>query len=142
VATKADFNEQEWEALHKGATGAGLLVSVIDRDFTDSFGEASALAKYLAHQRTESPSTLVRDIAGVRSTGFGLRTSPQEVESETLEALRSAVATLAAKAPDELSAYREFVLGLATHVAEAKGGGISDAERAAIEKISAALDAT
>jgi hypothetical protein len=35
-----------WKALfEKGVTGAGMLVSVSDRDFTDSFGEASALAK-------------------------------------------------------------------------------------------------
>jgi hypothetical protein len=141
MATKADFDEQEWETIQKGVIGAGMLVSLSDRDFTDSFGEAGALAKYLGHQRTESPSTLVRDIAAVRSSGFGLRTSPQELESKTLEALRSATAALSAKAPDEVAAYRQLVLGVADAVAEAKGGGISDQERTAIEKITAALDA-
>ena len=48
MAGKADFSEDEWDALQKGVTGAGMLVSVADRDFTDSFGEASALAKQLA----------------------------------------------------------------------------------------------
>ena len=47
MATKADFTEDEWKTMQKGVTGAGMLVSVSDRDFTDSFGEASALAKYL-----------------------------------------------------------------------------------------------
>ena len=48
MATKADFTEDEWSTMQKGVTGAGLLVSVSDADFTDSFGEASTLAKYLA----------------------------------------------------------------------------------------------
>ena len=57
-----------------------------------------------------------------RGTGFGLTDSPQEVEAGTLEALRSSIATLGAKAPDEANAYRELVRGTATRVAEAKGG--------------------
>ena len=48
MATKADFTEEEWKTMQKGVTGAGMLVSVSDPDFTDSFGEASSLAKYLA----------------------------------------------------------------------------------------------
>jgi hypothetical protein len=39
-----------------------------------------------------------------------------------MEALRTSVATLTAKAPDELDAYRQLVLGLSQAVAEAKGG--------------------
>jgi len=108
VATKDMFTEDEWEALHKGATGAGLLVSVSDRDFTDSFGEASELAKRLRQEHED--------------------------------AIGSAMATLAAKAPEERDAYRQFVLDLANAVAGAKGG-VTPAETAAIEKITAALDA-
>ena len=36
MAQKTDFTEQEWDQLRKGATGAGLLVSVSDRSFFDS----------------------------------------------------------------------------------------------------------
>jgi hypothetical protein len=46
MATKPDFTEEEWKTLQKGVTGAGMLVSVGDVDFTDSFGEATKLAKY------------------------------------------------------------------------------------------------
>ena len=63
MATKAEFTEDEWKALQKGVTGAGTLVSVSDRDFTDSFGEASALAKHLGRARKTSASELVRDLA-------------------------------------------------------------------------------
>jgi tellurite resistance protein len=138
VATKSDFTEDEWKTLQKGVTGAGMLVSVSDRDFTDSFGEASALAKYLGGQRQSGATELVRELAAVKGTGFGLTDSPQEVETETLEALQTAKALLGAKAPEELGPYRELVLGTANHVAEAKGG-VSDVETATISKLEAAL---
>ena len=140
MATRSDFTEDEWEALQKGVTGAGMLVSVSDRDFTDAFGEASALAKALASQHAQSESQLVRDLAGMRGTGFGLSASPHEVETETLAALGTALATLAVKAPDETDAYRQLVLGVANAVAESKGG-VAPAETAALEKIRGALGA-
>ena len=94
MATKADFTEDEWKALQRGVTGAGALVSVSDRDFTDSFGEASALAKHLAEQQKTGATELMREIAHARGTGFGFTDSPQEVEAGTLEALRSSIGTL------------------------------------------------
>jgi hypothetical protein len=137
MAAKADFTEDEWKALQLGVTGSGMLVSTAHRDFTDSFGEASAIAGQLAAHR-ESSSELVRDLAGTHTTGFGLVASPTEVHQGTIAALQTAVATLEAKAPDELEAYRGFVLGVAHAVAEAKGG-IEEQETAAIEQITAAL---
>jgi hypothetical protein len=138
MAGKADFTEQEWETLHKGVTGAGLLVSVSDRGFFDSFKEVGALAKHLAGARKDSSSQLVRELAETRGTGFGVRSSPTEIESETLEALRASVATLKSKAPDEVEAYKSFVLDVAQSVAEAAEGG-SEAEGAVVEKIRSVL---
>ena len=138
MATKADFSEDEWKTMQKGITGAGTLVSVSDRDFTDTFGEASALAKYLGSQRESGASDLIRELAHAKGTGFGFTDSPQEVETETLAALRSSVATLAAKAPDEVETYRELVLGIGAFVAEAKGG-VTDVEAATIAKLEDAL---
>ena len=57
-----------------------------------------------------------------------------------MTALATAVATLTAKAPDELEAYRAFVLEVAHAVAEAKGG-VQEEETAAIAKITEALGA-
>jgi hypothetical protein len=139
VAVKADFTEDEWKALQKGITGAGMLVSLSDRDFTDSFGEVGALAKLLATQRESGASELVRELANVKGTGFGFRDSMTEVESETLDALRTSFDTLATKAPDEVENYRGLVLAVADAVGEAKGG-VSDEEAAALDKIRAAVD--
>ena len=139
MAGKADFTDDEWKELQQGVTGAGLLVSTAHRDFTDSFGEAKAVAKDLAAHR-QSESELVRELAATHSTGFGLVASPKEVEG-VLGSLGSAITLLEAKAPEEVEPYRAFVLDVATAAAEAKGG-VTDEESAAITKIKEALGAT
>jgi hypothetical protein len=138
MAKKADFTEQEWESLQKGVVGAGLLVSVSDRSFFDTFKEAGALSKHVAQAKQNSSSDLVRELADLHGTGFGLTASPDKVENETLEALRTAKATLESKAPDELESYRQFVVAVAQSVADAAGGGDA-AESGAIEKVRSAV---
>ena len=138
MASKADFTEQEWEQLRKGVTGAGLFVSLADRSFFDTFKEAGALAKHLGQARRGSESQLIRELAETRGSGFGLTAKPGEIESGTLESLRSAVATLEQKAPDEVDAYRSFVVEVAKSVAESAGGG-EQIEGEAIGKIEGAL---
>jgi hypothetical protein len=132
------WSESEIETLHRGATGAGLLVSVSDRGFFDTFKEAGALAKHVAAARGSSESEVVRRIAEKRGTGFGVTSTPAEIESGTLDALRTSVQLLQAKEPDELEAYRSFVLDIARSVAAAAPGG-DEAEGGAIAKIEAAL---
>ena len=139
MANRKDFTPEEWIALHRGATGSGMLVSLSDRDFTDSFGEASAMAKYLAGQQTAGSTELMRDIAREGGSGFGLTTSPQKMRDETMAAIGAALAALQAKAPDEIDAYRTFVLNLADAVANAKGGGTSAVEAQMIGEIRQAL---
>ena len=141
MASKADFTEQEWETMRKGVAGAGMLVSVGDRDFTDTFGEVAALAKRLAHEREAGGSELMRELAAGKPAGFGLTASPQEVEEGTLAALRSATEILTAKAPEEAAAYRQLVLEITDAVASAKGG-IKPGETAAIDKIRDCLGTT
>lgn len=132
------LNEAEIETLRKGATGAGLLVTVSDRSFFDTFKEAGAMAKHLAAAKGGSESPLVRRLAEGRGTGFGVTASPGDVESGTLEALRSSVELLRSKAPDQLESYRTFVLDLVRSVSSAAEGG-KEAEAAMIAKIEEAL---
>jgi hypothetical protein len=138
MGKKSDFTEQEWEAIQKGVTGAGLLVSLSDRSFFDTFKEAGALGKHMAEAKQRNSSELIRELADTRGTGFGFTSSPDEVERETLEALETAKATLSSKAPDELDSYRQFVVDVTRSVAAAAGGGEA-AESEAIEKVTAAL---
>ncbi len=141
MAGKADFTAAEWESLHLGVTGAGMLVAVSDAGFFDSFKEAGTLAKHLAEASRSSSSELIREITGTHGSGFGMTAKPDEVEAKTLAALASSVATLAAKAPDELEAYRSLVLEIASSVSAAAEGG-DRVEAEAIDKIKAALGAS
>src|SRR5438034_5670627 len=138
MASKADFTEEEGETMRKGVAGAGMLVSVGDRDFTGTFGEAGALAKPLGQEREAGGSEFIRELAAGRPAGFGLTASAQEVEAGTLEALRSTTAILAAKAPDEAESYRQLALDVADAVANAKGG-IKRGGTAAIDKMKEAV---
>jgi hypothetical protein len=131
------LNDDEIETLHKGAMGAGLLVSASDPGFFDTFKEAATLAKHVAVARGNSESVIVRRVAEGHGTGFGV-THAHEIESGTLEALRASVKLLQEKAPDELDAYRSFVLDLARSVAAAAPGG-DEAEAGAVAKVEAAL---
>jgi hypothetical protein len=141
MASKADFSEQEWEALQKGLTGAGFLMAISDRSFFDSFKEAGALTRHLGEARGSGSSELIRDLGETRGTGFGLTSTPDEVERETVEALRTAIQTLQAKAPEDVEAYRAFVLDVAESVGKAASGG-DEAEAATLEKVRSALAGT
>jgi hypothetical protein len=139
MATKQDFTEAEWTALQRGVTGTGMLVSLSDRDFTDSFGEAGAMAKYLSGQQLAATSELMREVAKTHGTGFGLTTSPEKLRAETMAALTEALSALKSKSPTDLDAYRQLVIGLAEAVANAKGGGTSSLESSMITDIRVAL---
>jgi hypothetical protein len=138
MATKADFTEVEWQTMQRGLTGAGMLVSLADQDFSDSWGESSALAKYLGAQRTIGTTQLMRDLGATHGTGFGLTAKPDEVRNGTIEALRSTIALLGQKAPDEVEPYRQLVLGAAAAVAQAKSG-VKPSEEEAIAVITEAM---
>ena len=114
------------------------MVSLADPGFFDSFKEVGALTKYLSDARSNSTNPLISEVAQVKGTGFGLTSSPQQIETETIQALKSSMTTLKAKAPDDAQAYRDFVLNVAKSVGDAvKGTAASESD--AIQKIDAAL---
>lgn len=141
MATRADFTDEEWEAMQEGLTGAGMFVALVDRGFFDSFKEANALAHHLREAHAHSDSVLIRDLATGHDRPFGMTASPAEVEQSTVAALTQAVAALEAKAPEDLPAYRQLVLEVAQSVAEA-AKGVSQQENQALDSIRAALGAS
>jgi hypothetical protein len=142
MATKDEFTQDEWTTLEQGVMGATMLVATADPGFFDTFKETKAMAQHVAGARTSASSELIKELAHEhRLSGFGLVKSPQELEQETVGALSSAVRALRTKAPDEVDAYRQFVLGIAQSVAKA-AGGVATSESGAIDKVKTALDAT
>jgi hypothetical protein len=140
MTTKADFTQEEWEAMQKGITGAGVLVAISDPGFFDTFKEANALAKHLREAHAKSESALVRDLAETHGNPFGMTASREEVEKGTVDCLHAAVAALEAKSPDDLPAYKQLVIDVAESVAEA-AKGIAPSESAALETLRSALGA-
>jgi hypothetical protein len=138
MAGKADFTDREWETLQKGVTGSAMLVSVADRGFFDTFKEVGALTKHLSEARKNHDTPLIKELAEVRGTGFGLTASPNEVEEETMEALKSGISALQSKAPDDVQEYRDFVVEVAQSVAGA-AKDVGSPETDALEKIKAAV---
>jgi hypothetical protein len=138
MAGKSDFTGDEWTTLQHGLAGTVLLVSVSDPGLFDTFKEAGAAARHYADARRSNASGLVRDLSADPGLGFGFGMSPQELETQTLAALGAATATVKQKAPDELDAYKQFVVEVAQSVAAA-AKGTSGAETAALAKIEGAL---
>jgi hypothetical protein len=141
MATKADFTQEEWEAMQNGITGAGVLVAISDRRFFDTFKEASAIAKHLSEAHAKSDNPLVRELADTHGNPFGMTASPAEVEKGTINSLHAAVAALEAKSPDDVPAYKQLVIDIAGAVAEA-AKGVAPSESGALNTIRAALDGT
>lgn len=140
MATKDAFTPEEWHALQLASSDTMAYLSMADPGFWDSFKEAGHAGKFVASQASEAPSLLIRDLAHDARTKYEKdeKPGPANLESLTLEAVSAAVAIVAEKAPEDLAAFKGFILGLANAVAEA-ANGTNDLEAGAIEKITAAL---
>ena len=140
---KADFTPEEWELVLEGPPTAGMIVVTAQRGGT--IRETLAIAKaYVEARQQHGASELLDEIVSAKPEIDHTRYhSVDELKQNGLQHLRDAVAVLARKAtPEELEDYRRFVLALAEKVATAHredGADVSEAERAAIDEISASL---
>jgi hypothetical protein len=145
MTRKSDFTPEEWELLREAPTNAGTIVVTAQRGGT--FRETFAMAKAWAEARRQHGESELLDELVAGRPGSGKRhSSPEELKQEGLQSLHAAVELLGRKAtPEETEDYKRFVLSLVDRVAKAHredGETVSDAERAAIEEISASLGAT
>jgi hypothetical protein len=146
MSGKVDFTPEQWQTISEAPVSAGFLVMTAQRGGV--FRETLALAKaYSEARRQHGQSQLLDEIVSAKPTRDHTRYhSPQELREASLAHLRDAVSALRPKAtPDELSAYKQFVLAVAGRVAEAHredGIAVSPAEQTALDEITATLDAT
>ena len=141
---KADFDEQQWDAVLEGPTSAGLIVMSAERG--GSFREAFAMAKVYAEARQEhGESELLDEVASHRPEVDRSRVGKDEIEQHGLERIREALALVDQKASaDEAAAYRRFVASVARRVAAAKEekgseGGVTESEQRVLDDIDAVL---
>src|SRR6266511_1986034 len=126
VAGRADFTAEEWADLSSALISAAELVSFSD-------GGRSGMA---------------REMPKVRRT---LEHARDRHSSQVLRVLRAAAAALSAKAPEELEAYRGFVVHLGEVAAGATSSGgvfgvggqrVSYAEASTLARIRQAVGAS
>jgi hypothetical protein len=138
VAAKTDFSAEEWKQLVEAPTVAGMIVLTAAGGGT--FKETFALARAYTDARQQHGASQLLDELVAEKPGFDRHRyrSPQELHDEGLQHLGQTGDLLRARAPEDLPAYREFVLGVATKVAAAHkedGQAVSPPEQAALDEI-------
>jgi len=165
MATKASFTAEEWQRLLESPMLAAMAVTAADP--SGLFGllkEGFAASRALAEAKADAVSNeLVRSVVadletseGRDSVRDGLKAAraggrAAEVKPRAIDGLRHVSALLEAKSPADAAAFKTWLATLAERVAAAsKEGGflgfggvqVSDAEKATLAEISAALSRT
>jgi hypothetical protein len=162
MAGKADFSPDEWQQVIGGVFLAGFAVSAAEPSglwgmLKETFASGQAV---LEARATAGDNALMQAIIADFETSEG-RTAAQtfvkgrlegakgeELKQRAIEAVRQVAGIVQQKAPHEATAFKGWLLKIASRVAEAaKEGGflgiggvpVSAAEKAALDEISAAL---
>jgi hypothetical protein len=148
MTEKAAFNAEEWSKLVEAPALVALRVIAADRGGT--VRESLSLGRAYAEARRSGDSGLLEEIvsSAPQVDPSGLK-DPGGLEQRAEESLRDALGLLEQKAtPEELEAYRQFVLKVGETVARAhKEGGVlgiggkevSESEQAALDKLASTL---
>jgi hypothetical protein len=150
MTRKADFNAEEWSTVVEAPLYAAMRVISADRGGT--VRETLALSRVYqearaGHGESELLDELLKSPPSIDPDE--IRQAGGNIGAVASERLREAITILEAKAaPEEVDAYKRFVMTAAQAVASAhKEGGflgiggkqISDAENQALDEISRAL---
>jgi hypothetical protein len=144
MTDRSNFSDEEWELVREGPPTAGLVAAPASSG--GSFRESWALAKAFTearkpHGESELLDALISEKPHAKRYG-----SREALEEQGIQRLRDAVVLLEQKAtPAEVDDYRTFTLTLAERVTAAHkeaGAEVSTEERAALNKISAAVSAS
>ncbi len=160
MANKTNFTPEEWKTLLDGAMMSGLAVTaaepsgilgVLKESFAASKaliegkGDSDELVKAIeAEFETSEGRTFAKD--GFREKLGGAKAD--ELKAKCLDTMKQVSAILQAKAPQDAEAVKKWLYHIAEKVAEADAEGgflgfggtqVTDAEKAALSEISAAL---
>jgi hypothetical protein len=150
MTTKADFNAEEWSTVLEGPPIAGMIVITAQRGGT--IRESISMGKVYGEARQQQGSSELLDAIVSEQPQLDPKRyrTPEDLRRDGIARLREAVELLQQKAtPEEVDDYKRFVVGLAERAAAAhKEGGflgvggqeVSDAERAALDELAAAID--
>lgn len=165
MTDKTSFTKEEWTLLLESPMVAGMAVTAADPSglwglLKESFATGGALTKATTDPGANS---LVKAVATDFATSEGRSTARDglkskltgskaaEIKDQSVETLRSVSTLLAAKAPGDAAAFKDWLRQISQSTAEAaKEGGslfgtggtqVSNAEKATLAEISSALGA-
>ena len=149
MTRKADFNAEEWTKVVNGPVYAGMRIIAADRGGT--LRETMAMSRVYEEARKNQGASAFLDELVTSPPSLQPQQEGGDIATATVRHLNDAMRILEAKAtPQEIDAYKTFVMTVAQTVASAhKEGGflgiggkeISEAEDQALDEISAALGA-
>ena len=148
MATKADFNADEWSKLVEAPLLAGMRVSGASGG--GKIREAVAVAKVYAAAREEQGGSELLDEIVASPPGIQEMAPGDDLAAVVTTRLREALRVVDEKSPEDSDAYRTFVVTVARAAAEAHEEGgfigiggrkISDEESAALNEIQGEVDA-
>lgn len=145
MTEKAAFNAEEWSTVVEAPALVALRVVAADRGGT--IRESLSLGRAYAEARSDGPGLFGEIVSSAPQVDPSELKDPGALPQRAESAVREALALLEQKAtPEEVEAYRDFLLKVAETVARAhKEGGflgiggkeISESEQAALDEITA-----
>ena len=162
MADKTSFTKDEWALLLKSPMIAGMAVTAADPSglwglLKESFAGGAALTKVATDANANA---LIKAVVADFSTSEGRSTArdglqaefsgakPAAIKTKSIDSLHQVSALLAAKAPGDAAAFKDWLRQISQSTAEAakEGGGlfgggvqVSDVEKATLAEISTAL---
>jgi hypothetical protein len=140
MSSKEMFTDEEWHVLQWAVTDTMSYLAVADHGFWDTFKEATAAAKFMAHAKADATSPLVHDLAGSIKMGRDKQVTHDmaDMAGEVTKRVSEAKVLVAQKSPGDVDAFCEFILGVAQATAAA-AHGVDEHEAAALQTLEAAL---
>jgi hypothetical protein len=149
ATTKAKYNPEQWNEVRLGAAAVALRVmGASPSKLAGSAKEVVALAKTVSAAKKDAAPTSILNLAFETELGKDDFKTLPEGGPGLVALARRAVQAVAASSPADSPIYRQLLLDVATHVAEAsKEGGflgiggtrVSAEEQQAIDEIRAAV---
>jgi hypothetical protein len=149
VTEKADFNAEEWSTILEGPATAGMIAVAAEKGGT--IRESVQIAKVYAEaaKQHEGPELLTEIVSSRPEVDSHRYQSRESLQTDGMARVKEATDLLEQKAqPDEVDAYKKFVMAVAEHAAEAhKEGGflgiggteVTDKEQAVLDELASTL---
>ncbi len=142
-ASVAAFTPDDWWVMRRAMFGSAVSVALAGRGNGRMIRAMFEVTQQFRAARSGNTSQLVRELADFSRFETGLTPGMSRAEEEAwltsrLRAIRSAVATVTAKAPADAAAFRQFLLDLAyTPIGTRRW--VSSAEARAIARVEEAV---